>query len=57
MGVVNGRTYRVTQFVDVRKTFIYDSLHRELSFDTPQGLLWDDDNALWRHIKMGVIIS
>ena len=28
-------------------------MHRELSFDTPQGLLWDDDDALRRHITNG----
>ena len=35
----------------VIKTCIYDSLHRKLSFDTLQVLLWGDDDALLRHIK------
>ena len=30
----------------VKKTriLIYDSKHQQPSFDTPQGLLWDDDD-------------
>ena len=51
MVMVDGRDYRVTRMVT--KTCIYDSLHREPSFDALQGLLWDDDDALLHHIKYG----
>ena len=44
MGVVDGCDHREARHVT--KMCVKDSLHRELSFDSPQGLFWDDDDAL-----------
>ena len=51
MGVVDGCDHQEARHVT--KMCVQDSLHRELSCDTPQGLLWDDDDAQRRHIKNG----
>ena len=51
MGVVDGCDH--WEAWHVTKMCVEDSLHWELSFDTPQALLWDDDNTLQCHITNG----